>query len=113
MRSVMADPRESLVIATRWEGSTALLELDGELDLYASPRLTSTVDELLESSPAVIEIDASGLTFADSAGLRAFLVSRKDAEAAGVELRVTKVSEPLDRVLEMTGLRDVLGAPTP
>jgi anti-anti-sigma factor len=112
MRRVMADPRESLAIATRWEGSAALVELDGELDLYASPRLTSTVDELLESTPSVIEIDASGLTFADSAGLRAFLVSRKDAEAAGVELRVTKVSEPLDRVLEMTGLRDVLGAPT-
>jgi anti-sigma B factor antagonist len=107
----MADPRESLVISTRREGSTAQLELDGELDLYSSPRLTSTVDELLESLPAVIEIDASGLTFADSAGLRAFLVSQKDAEAAGVELRVTKVSEPLDRVLEMTGLRDVLGAP--
>lgn len=108
----MADPRESLVISTRWEGSTAKLELDGELDLYSSPRLTSAVDELLESTPAAIEIDAGGLTFADSAGLRAFLVSRKDAEAASVELRVTKVSEPLDRVLEMTGLREVLGAPT-
>ncbi len=69
------------------------------------------VEDLLGDPPTQIEIDASGLTFADSAGLRAFLVSRKDAEAAGVELRVTQVSEPLDRVLEMTGLRDVLGAP--
>lgn len=107
----MADPREALVISTRWEGATAQLELDGELDLYSSPRLTSIVDEVLEATPAGVEIDASGLTFADSAGLRAFLVARKDAEAAGVELRVTKVSEPLDRVLEMTGLREVLGVP--
>lgn len=108
----MADPRESLVISTRREGSTALVELDGELDLYASPRLTSTIGELVEGAASAIEIDASGLTFADSAGLRAFLVARKEADAAGVQLRVTKVSEPLDRVLEMTGLREVLGAPT-
>jgi anti-anti-sigma factor len=107
----MADPREALVISTRWVGSTALVEISGELDLYASPRLTAAVEDVLASNPSLVEIDASGLTFADSAGLRALLVSRKDAEAAGVELRVSKVSEPLDRVLEMTGLRDVLGAP--
>ena len=107
----MADPREPLVISARREGTKALVELEGELDLYASPQLTSAVEDLLADPPTEIEIDASGLSFADSAGLRAFLVARKDAEAAGVELRVTKVSEPLDRVLEMTGLRDVLGAP--
>lgn len=108
----MADPRESLVISTRREGPTAIVRLDGELDLYGSPKLTAAVEELLESGPSTIEIDASGLTFADSAGLRAFLVARKDAEGSGAELRVSKVSEPLDRVLEMTGLREVLGAPT-
>lgn len=108
----MADPREPLVISARREGTRAVLELEGELDLYGSPQLTSAVEDLLTSSPSAIDIDASGLTFADSAGLRAFLVARKDAEAAGVELRLAKVSEPLDRVLEMTGLREVLGAPT-
>jgi anti-anti-sigma factor len=105
----MRDPRESLVVSARRDGPKAIVEMDGELDLYGSPQLTSTVERLIEARPNVIEIDASGLTFADSAGLRAFLVARKEAETAGIELRVTKISEPLDRVLEMTGLREVLG----
>ena len=106
----MGDPRESLVISTDREGSKAVVRLDGELDLYASPKLTSVVGDLLSEGVTTIEIDAGALTFADSAGLRAFLIARKDADAGGASLAVTEVSEPLDRVLEMTGLREALGA---
>lgn len=106
----MSDARDSLVISTRRDGSTAVVSLDGELDLYASPKLTSTIEDLLRDGATTVEIDASALTFADSAGLRAFLIARKEADAAGAQLRVTQVSEPLDRVLEMTGLREVLGS---
>ncbi|HLM64076.1 MAG TPA: STAS domain-containing protein [Acidimicrobiales bacterium] len=109
----MGDPRDSLVISTRRDGDKAVVELDGELDLYASPKLTTAIEELLAAGVTAIEIDAAALTFADSAGLRAFLLARKEADAGGAQLRVTQVSEPLDRVLEMTGLREVLGASTP
>jgi anti-anti-sigma factor len=54
------------------------------------------------------EIDAAGLTFADSAGLRALLVAHSDAGQRGVTLRLSRVSEQLDRLLEMTGLRETL-----
>ena len=106
----MGDPRESLVISTHREGAKAVVRLEGELDLYASPKLTAAVTELLEADLNAIEVDAGGLTFADSAGLRAFLIARRDADAGGATFALTNVSEPLDRVLEMTGLREALGA---
>jgi anti-sigma B factor antagonist len=106
----MGEPQESLVIATRREGAKAIVELEGELDLYGSPKLIAAVGDALASQPEAIEIDAGGLTFADSAGLRAFLIARKDADAEGAAFSLTRVSEPLDRVLEMTGLREALGA---
>jgi anti-sigma B factor antagonist len=100
-----ADP---LSITVDRRGDTALLAVAGELDLHTSDQLTQAVGHALDTAPAAVELDASGLSFADSAGLRALLVARDDAQRRGATLRLTAVSEPLDRLLEMTGLRDVL-----
>jgi anti-sigma B factor antagonist len=108
MGDPMSDSQESIVVASRREGPKAIVELSGELDLHSSPQLSATVDDLLADSPSVVEIDAAGLTFADSAGLRALLVAHSDAGQRGVTLRLSRVSEQLDRLLEMTGLRETL-----
>jgi len=105
----MAEPQESMVVSTRWNDSTVVIVVEGELDLHASPKLTSVVERMLSEKPHAVEIDAAGLTFADSAGLRALLLARNDAEQRGTVLRLIRVSEPLDRLLEMTGLREILG----
>jgi anti-sigma B factor antagonist len=106
----MSDSQESIVVATRRDGATAFVELSGELDLHSSPQLSAVVDDLLADTPSVVEIDASGLSFADSAGLRALLVAHNDASQRGVTLRLSRVSDQLDRLLEMTGLRETLAS---
>jgi anti-sigma B factor antagonist len=108
MGDPMSDSQESIVVASRREGPRAIVELSGELDLHSSPQLSAVVDDLLADTPSVVEIDASGLSFADSAGLRALLVAHNDASQRGVTLRLSRVSDQLDRLLEMTGLRETL-----
>lgn len=105
----MNHPNDPMVVSTRWDDATAVIVVEGELDLHASPKLTAAVEQMLAEGPRAVEVDAGGLTFADSAGLRALLMARNEAEKQGTELRVVRVSEPLDRLLEMTGLREVLG----
>jgi anti-anti-sigma factor len=107
----MSEPQESITVTTRQDGDTAVIELTGELDMHSSPVLTTAVAAALDSSPTTIGIDARGLSFADSAGLRSLLLARTHADERGVTLRVTHVSEPLDRLLEITGLREILGVP--
>jgi anti-sigma B factor antagonist len=107
----MSDPQEPITVSTRWDDRTALIALSGELDLHSSGELGTAVADVLAQSPTAIEIDAVGLSFADSAGLRALLVARNDASDHGVALRVIRVSDPLGRLLEMTGLREILGVP--
>jgi anti-sigma B factor antagonist len=107
----MSDPQEPITVSTRWDDKTALIALSGELDLHSSGELGAAVADVLTQSPAAIEIDAQGLSFADSAGLRALLVARNDASEQGVTLRLSRVSDPLGRLLEMTGLREILGVP--
>ena len=109
----MSDPQESITVAIRREGATAVIELAGELDLHSSGELGAAVDQVLADPPNAIDIDAQGLSFADSAGLRALLLARKQAEEQGVGLRLSRVSEALGRLLEMTGLREILGVPAP
>ncbi|HET6952561.1 MAG TPA: STAS domain-containing protein [Acidimicrobiales bacterium] len=108
----MSDPQESISVVTRREGTTAVIELAGELDLHSSAELSAAVDQVLAGAPADVEIDAQGLSFADSAGLRTLLQAREEAAARGVGLRLSRVSDPLGRLLEMTGLREILGVPT-
>ena len=105
----MSDLDESITITTRRDGDTAVVVLSGELDLHSSGDLTAAITRALDDTPREIGIDARGLSFADSAGLRALLLARSDAEERGVALRLTHVSDPLDRLLEMTGLREILG----
>lgn len=102
---------EILVISSRRDGNRAVVALGGELDLHGSERLTAEVQRVLEEKAAGVdrvEIDASDLTFADSAGLRAVLKARDDAQTTGMTFAVTAVSPPVERVIEMAGLSDVL-----
>lgn len=97
-----------LVISTRHEGTRTILVLEGELDLHGSDQLTAAVEEALRVRAEVVELDATRLTFADSAGLRAVLLARTAAESSGAQLHLSKVSDAVGRVIDIAGLADVL-----
>ena len=60
-----------------------------------------------QGATAVV-VDATGLNFIDSSGLRALLSAREQLEGAGVSLQVTDLSPAVERVLDMTGTRELL-----
>jgi anti-anti-sigma factor len=111
----MTDSAETITITTMRNGAMTVVVLSGELDMHSAGHLSSALESALaiarSESTDEIGIDARGLTFTDSAGLRVLLVARETAEADGVVLRLTHVSDHLDRLLEMTGLREILGVP--
>jgi anti-sigma B factor antagonist len=105
------DPRgtEVLSISSRRDGTHVVVELVGELDLHGSDRLATEVHLALSDPPVeLIELDATRLTFADSAGLRAVLLARTEAESNGATFRIRAVSAPVGRVIEIAGLSDLL-----
>jgi anti-anti-sigma factor len=105
----MIDPHgDVLTLSVERRGTTALVVMSGELDLHSCERLTDAVARTLDTAPRAVEIDAGAVGFADSAGLRALLLARADAERHGATLRLTAVSPQLDRVLSLTGLQEFL-----
>ncbi len=76
------------------------LRLIGELDIAGVPPLRALLGEVNGD----IEIDCSGLTFIDCAGLRALQETQRACETAGVRLLLIDPSRCLIRLLDLFGL---------
>ncbi|WP_243706504.1 STAS domain-containing protein [Micromonospora sp. KC721] len=90
------------------DGGGVCLRLAGELDLSTSGELNDTIDRLAAEGERHLLLDVSALTFCDSTGIAAFVRGDNRASAAGGWLRLTGARGRVDRVLQVTGLADVL-----
>jgi anti-sigma B factor antagonist len=82
--------------------------LEGELDASGTDWFGACVSAVLQRHPASIAIDARGLSFMDSSGLRSMLIARAAAEDAGVRFRITQASPAVRSLVERTGLQNPL-----
>jgi len=88
----------------------AILDLEGEHDIYTAPKLRDRLSELLTTGPGVV-IDLSGASFVDSSILGALLNARQRAVESkkGFAVCLSARSDPaVRRVFDMTGLSETL-----
>jgi anti-sigma B factor antagonist len=97
-----------LVISAQSEDGIVVVRLAGELDLGGAGRVETEVRRLLATGAGRFEVDASDLTFVDSAGLRSIVQAKDDVEAAGAAFRIRAVSAPVRRVIEIAGIVEQL-----
>jgi anti-sigma B factor antagonist len=98
-----------LIITTEREGARAVLGVQGELDAYTAPALEERIGVLLGEGVSDLVLDLSQTGFLDSSGLRALLTVHRRLEGSNGELNLRDPSEPVLRLLEITGLRDHFG----
>jgi anti-sigma B factor antagonist len=106
---VQLDP-DHLDIQTANSADGCLITLTGDVDATTAPSLEEVLLRSLDQ-PDVVEVrlDLRGVTFLDSAGLKALVVAHQAARSAGRELRVRCGSRrAVLRPLEITGLLTVL-----
>jgi anti-anti-sigma factor len=97
-----------LSIETTVEGEAAKVRLSGELDLDGASSVGDAITEITTGPVRSVIIDAGGLSFLDSSGLRALLTARERVLARGASFQLTETSGAVDRVLDMTGTRTLL-----
>lgn len=87
-----------------------LLRLQGEMNIYRAAELKQ---ELLApiARDASVEIDLSGVTDLDTAGLQVLMLAKKTAQSAGCELRLVAHSPVVVDVLELLHLSSWFGDP--
>jgi anti-anti-sigma factor len=97
-------------VTTTVSGDEAVVHLSGDLDLDGAGSVTDTLLGLRDGPVRQVVVNASKITFLDSSGLRALLSAREQLDKVDVALRVESPSPAVERVLEMTGTRQLLGA---
>lgn len=99
----MTQPDELLAIASTETGLAA----SGEIDVHTAPALAAAID----AAGPDVQLDLSAVEFVDSSGLRVLIDSHQRLSDAGGGLRIVALSEPVRRLLEISGVTDYLGIP--
>jgi anti-anti-sigma factor len=95
-------------IRTEHQDSRTLLRLSGRLDGQWSDHLDRHVAELVREGRHQLALDLSAIDFLSSAGIRGLVSAQRRLAAVSGSLAVVSLSEPVDRVLSMVGLSQVL-----
>lgn len=85
-------------------GSSATVRVVGDVDLTSAPRLDDEVTGLIEDSVNALTIALGSVSFMDSTGLRVLLKASKLLESNGGSLVLGQPSDPVRRLLEVSGL---------
>ena len=78
--------------------------ISGDLDMSATFQLESELDrQIAEGGVRRLDIDLADVGFIDSAGLGSLLSTRRRAEDLGIAMTVSRPSDPVRKLLELTG----------
>ena len=88
--------------------SQARVVVAGEVDAHTSAELEQGFERALEAGATTVIVDVAKMSFIDSSGLRVLVQTRKRLVDAGGSLELRQPSETVVRLLELTGLQELL-----
>lgn len=100
---------QGILVTTRLVGDTAVLRLEGDLDLSSAGPLEASVASVVGSGVCRLVLDMHDVTFLDCAGIRLLLTLREVTAARGGWLRLERVPAMIRRVLRLTETHVLLG----
>jgi anti-sigma B factor antagonist len=93
-----------------------VISVTGELDIATADQAYAYISEVIDSGPAAVSVDLSGLTFCDASGLGVLAKIARHARQAGRQLKLTSARPSLLKIVRLTGLDGVfpeLRSPVP
>ena len=92
------------------KGGPAVLRIEGELTIYRAAEFKQTLLDAVAGA-AVLELDLSGVTDIDTAGLQLLMLAKKTAQAAQRELYLVAHSPAVIDGFELLNLAAFFGDP--
>ena len=83
--------------------SGPVITLSGETDLTTVAELSELVTAQLSGGTRHLTVDASGLSFADSASVRVLVLAARTLRQRGGDLVLLRPQQALTRMLDITG----------
>lgn len=102
-------PRSALLDISVAGGAQTVLSLTGDLDPATAPQLEQAIADA-GAQPGVqqVTLDLAGVAFLDSSGLRVFVTARESLSAQGADLALRNPSANIVRLLDITGLSEII-----
>ena len=98
----------NLRINTEKRDTHYFIALDGELDVYTASKFQDTLEPIKAEGTHDIKLDLSQLSYMDSTGLGIFVGTLKALDKNDKELYVIGASERIERLFDITGLKDLM-----
>jgi anti-sigma B factor antagonist len=87
--------------------SKNVLPLEGEIDLHVTPRIASTLREMIRKRPARLVVDLTGVTYIDSSGLAVLIEGMQDVEEYGGRFGLAGLQDNVRPIFETARLDQV------
>ncbi len=100
-------------IETLTDGRRTILKLDGRLDVTWAEHVLNSALELLRGGRHELRMDASGLQYLSSAGIRVLIRIRREVSAVQGSFAIVNPSPFVENALRMSGLGELLECDTP
>jgi anti-sigma B factor antagonist len=97
-----------LTMHSERDGVLHAISVQGELDLATANDLERELVRVEGSDALSIVLDLSGLQFIDSTGVRLLISAHARSRADSNRLTLLRGPKPVQRVLELTGILDIL-----
>jgi len=97
-----------LTVSSRRDGDVHTIALAGELDLATAERFEQELKRVEVTDALSIVVDLSGLAFMDSTGIRILVAADARSRADSERLALRHGPPAVQRVIELTGLTDLL-----
>jgi anti-sigma B factor antagonist len=95
-------------VDVRNEDGAIVFAVAGELDLATSPVLEQEIERVRDADVDLLIVDLRDLRFMDSTGLHALVKADKQAHDAGRRFAVVQGGAQIERLLDLTGVGDLL-----
>jgi anti-anti-sigma factor len=92
-----------------WVDNAAVVSAPAQIDAVNVGDLLGCLLTVIGDGPAVLIVDLTATTFCDSATVHALVRAFKEARAGGVELRLAVGAPAVSRLLEITGVDQLIG----
>lgn len=99
---------EILEVQTQDADGRVTVALRGELDLSTVGKVQDELRRVEASSPSLVVLDLSKLTFLDSTGLRCLVTADERAREQGRRVVLVRGPDPVQRVFSITRLEERL-----
>jgi sigma-B regulation protein RsbU (phosphoserine phosphatase) len=106
--SLTADTGAAPDRGVAWSGRHAVVTIPAEVDLTNAADVSDLLIAVAGESPEVITADLTATVFCDSAGVRALVRAHERADAGGSELRLALGDSPTARIIQLTGLDQIV-----